>query len=99
MTLVTYTINLIILLLAFQRLAHDYNPVFSSYSNAINLNKESSVLKPFEKDFDIAFGLKNKDNTGVIDPDPRYGRFVAEYVKKNMTDFTEEEVELPIHKC
>jgi len=61
-------------------------------------------MKPFGngKDgfgFDVAFGLKHKSNKGVMNVDPKYGRFKAEYVQKNMTDYSETELELDFHRC
>ena len=107
MTVITYFICGIITFLAAWRLADDYNPEFSQYSYGLNLNNSTNTLKPFERQFDVAFGLKNKDNSGITDPNPRFGRIKVEYVFKEnkmnnknvVIDQIETSKELDYHKC
>jgi len=65
-----------------QRLYSDFNPVYTSYTDANNLNLKDSEFHPFgdgklEFGFDVAFGLKEKNDKGIMNIDPKYGRFMV----------------------
>ena len=73
-SLLSYVSLFIVTLVWAVRYYSDFNPSFTEYRKLIDMSDGQTLVKPFEHDFNIGFGMKS----GPIDR--KYGSLKAEYV-------------------